>query len=109
MEKSGIAFIYKEKFNSGVTPFSQMALEGDLRKVLRETFETHGGTYLLDLKISNTEKWRISYWKTHNGYKNWLSDKKLATYFEQRAKYNEQNQIKTELQGPIEAQELLHV
>ena len=109
MEKSGIVFIYKEHFNSGSIPFSLVALETELRKTLRETFEYHGGTYLIDLQISPTEKWRISYWKTETGYANWLSDTKLAEYFKLRSEYNDRHRIKIELQGPIAAQELLHV
>lgn len=108
MEKSGIVFIYKETFQMDVTPFSQVSLESELRKTLADTFKSCGGTYLLDLGISTTEKWRISYWQDRDGYKKWESDKRLIEYFRLRSEYNDRHRISTSLQGPIDAKELIN-
>ncbi len=109
MDKQKIVFIYKETFSKSSLPFSKVKLENKMLQMLSETFQVHGGTYLLDLEISVFENWRISFWKKFAGYSSWQDDKRLKSYFKLRSAHNRENNIKTELIGPFAAKELLNV
>ncbi len=109
MENQAVIFIYKEIFNQGITPFVKTCKDESTNSFLTKSFVEFGGLSILDVKISDNEHWRISYWTSPQGYKNWLLNPMLKSFLEQRKIYNQSFEIKTELLGPFDANEILKI
>lgn len=106
MAIQNIVYIYQEFFSYETQPFSKTFQDRDLLELVKKVFVETGGCKIVDLQISSTETWRMSYWKNEAGYQAWQENESIKEYITKRNDYNLKNNISTDLRGPFKADEI---